>query len=72
MNVLINGDVRRHSTQAARAYVLATRQRMQVELDRNGEKVRTTRNFQQLEHSITAGELVRTWSHADLDEVLAE
>jgi hypothetical protein len=72
MNVLINGDVRHRSTRAARAYVLATRQRMQAELDRSGEKVRSTRHFQQLEQSIAADELIRTWSHADLDEVLAE
>jgi hypothetical protein len=72
MNVLVNGDVRHRSTEAARSFVLATRQRMQAELDRGGEKARATRYFQQLEHAITADELGRTWSQADLAEALAE
>jgi hypothetical protein len=72
VNVFVIEDVRRRSTEAARAYVLATRQRMGVQLERGGAGTRESRNFQQLERSISREALARTWPQADLDEALAE
>jgi hypothetical protein len=72
VNVFVIEDVRQRSTQAARSYVLATRQRMGAELGRSGAQARESRNYQQLERSITPEALARTWPQADLDEVLAE
>jgi hypothetical protein len=72
MNVLVEGEVGRRSTEAARAYVVATRDRLRAELQRGGDKVRLTRNYQLLERSIAREVLARTWPQADLDESLAE
>jgi hypothetical protein len=69
---LVNGDVRERSTEAARDYVLATRNRLQAELESYGPRVRDRRSHQLLEHSISQGELARLWPHADLTLVLAE
>ena len=69
---LVNGDVRERSTQAARDYVQATRNRLQAELESYGPQVRVRRSYQHLEHSITREELARLWPHADLTLVLAE
>jgi hypothetical protein len=69
---LIDGDVRERSTDAARDYVLATRNRLQAELESYGPQVRARRSYQHLEHSISEGELARMWPHADLTLVLTE
>jgi hypothetical protein len=72
MDVLINGQVRGRSTEAARAYVLLTRDRMQAERARVGERVVEQRSFQRLVQSISSEALASTWPDADLEAALAE
>jgi hypothetical protein len=65
------GSVRERSTEAARQYVLAARARLQMEQARYGPAAAERRSNQQLEHSISPGELARMWPHADVDAALA-
>lgn len=73
MNVVVRTDeeVRRRSTAAAQEYVRVVTHRLQMELARHGDDVRTRRSCQALERSISPEELARMWPHADVDKVLA-
>ena len=66
MLVLDRSELTRHSTEAARAYVLATRARLRAERARNGEAARDRRSYQRLERSISAAALAQVWPHAEL------
>jgi hypothetical protein len=69
---LINGEIRERSTEAARDFVLATRDRLHAEVAREGDEAASHRSFQRLQHAISDDELLRTWPHADLTIVLAD
>jgi hypothetical protein len=70
--VLVVGKVEQSSTAAARSYVLVTRDRLRVEIERDGARARQRRSFQRLEHSISPQELAHMWPHADLQLALAD
>lgn len=72
MQVLVITELQRRSTEAARDYVQATRDRLGAELAREGPDARRRRSFQELEATITAVQLARVWPHADLEVALAE
>jgi hypothetical protein len=72
MIVLVNGDIRERSTAAARGYVLATRGRLQAETAHNGERVKQRHSYRQLERTITAEALARTWPYADVEQALVQ
>lgn len=69
---LVNGDLAARSTDAARDYVLATRNRLRVEVEHQGADARARRSYQALERSISADELGRLWPHANLEVALGE
>lgn len=72
MIVLVNGDLGERSTEAARGFVLVIRDRLDAEVARVGEQAVEHRSFQRLQHTISPGELLRTWPNADLAIVLAD
>jgi hypothetical protein len=72
MMVLHDQDVIRHSTAAARQYVLSTRDRLRAEVERDGELARHRRSYKRLQESITAEQLVHTWPRADLEAALVD
>lgn len=73
MLVLTEDMVREHSTDAARRYVLVTRERMRAEVVRDGVEVVThRRSYRRLEQSITSAALAQVWPHADIEAALAD
>ena len=69
---LMNGEIRERSTEAARDFVLVTRDRLNAEVAREGEQATSHRSYQRLQQAISQDELSRTWPHADLTLVLAD
>lgn len=72
MILLVNGDLAERSTEAARDFVLVTRDRLGAEVAREGEQAAGHRSFQRMQHAISPDELLRTWPHADLTIALAD
>ncbi len=72
MIVLINGDLRERSTEAARDYVLAARSHLQAETSHSGERASRQRSYRRLERTITVEALLRTWPYADVQQALLE
>lgn len=69
---LVNGNLVERSTEAARNFVLVTRDRLDAEVAREGDQAAEHRSFQRLQHAISPDELLRTWPNADLTLVLAD
>jgi hypothetical protein len=72
MMVLHDQEVIRRSTEAARQYVLSTRDRLRAEVARDGDLARNRRSYLRLQESITAEQLAHTWPRADVEAALAE
>ena len=72
MLVLTDDMVQQHSTDAARRYVLVTRERMRAELARDGIEVTRRRSYRRLEQTITPSALAQVWPHADIEAALAD
>jgi hypothetical protein len=72
MMVLQDQDVTRRSTEAARQYVLSTRDRLRAEVERDGDHARQRRSFKRLQDSITAEQLAHTWPRADVEAALLD
>ena len=72
MLVLGTSELQQHSTEAARAYVLSTRDLLRAERAREGQAALQRRSYRSLQASLAPEQLSRTWPHADLERALAE